>query len=125
MVAAEAIERWLSAYVRAWADDDSESVAALFTPDALYFTAPYRPPLRGREAISAWWIEQGESRIEWSFDRRVIAREEDLYVVRARTTYPQTAGSSGKPEVYHNLWLVTLAEDGRAKEFVEYWMLEE
>jgi hypothetical protein len=25
--------------------------------------------------------------------------------------------------VFHNLWLVTLTDDGRAREFVEYFML--
>jgi hypothetical protein len=29
-------------------------IAALFTPDARYFTAPYRPPLVGTEEIAAW-----------------------------------------------------------------------
>jgi hypothetical protein len=39
--------------------------------------------------------------------------------------YTRTApGPTGKAEVYHNIWLVTLAADGRVKEFVEYWMLE-
>ena len=35
-----------------------------------------------------------------------------------------TAGAPGA-EVFHNLWLVTLNDDGRVREFVEYFMLAE
>lgn len=48
-----------------------------------------------------------------------------LHVVQGATTYPDTVGPSGEAQVYYNLWLVTLAESGRASAFVEYWMLPE
>ncbi len=57
--------------------------------------------------------------------RAVLAQEGDLFVVRAVTTYPEGTRSADQPEVFHNLWLVTLAADGRAREFVEYFMLAE
>lgn len=118
------IERWLSEYKRAWSSDDADVIGALFTEDARYFTAPYRPPLVGSGEIARWWIAQGESRMRWEAEHHVVACRGDLYVIRGTTTYPDSLGPSGKPEVYHNLWLVTLADDGRAREFVEYWMLE-
>jgi hypothetical protein len=119
----QAIERWLDAYEASWST--GSGVRELFTLDARYFSAPYRPPLVGPEAIEAWWIEQGESDIRWVFERRVIASEDDLYVVQGTTTYPDSPGLAGQPQIYYNLWLVTLADDGRAREFVEYWMLPE
>ena len=118
-----AIEMWLDAYEASWSTDTG--VRELFTPDARYFSAPYRPPLVGPVAIEAWWIEQAESDSRWVFERRVIATEGDLYVVQGTTTYLDSPGPDGKPQTYHNLWLVTLAADGRAREFVEYWMLAE
>jgi len=41
------------------------------------------------------------------------------------TTYPQGTSDAEGPETFSNLWLVTLGGDGRAREFVEYFMLVE
>lgn len=120
---ARAIDRWLKDYQAAWAS--SKGVAALFTPDARYFTAPYRPPLLGAEAIERWWISQGEDGLSWTFEYEVLAVDGPLHVVRGTTTYPDTTDPDGRPQVYHNLWLITLAPGGGASEFVEYWMLAE
>jgi hypothetical protein len=129
MIDTKPIDEWLARYRGAWTTDYAEEIAALFTPNARYFTAPYRAPLEGPEAVTAYWVTQEESGIPWTFDYEVVARQglqqADLYVVRAVTRYPEgTRGASG-PEVFHNLWLVTLADDGRASEFVEYFMLAE
>ena len=119
------IDRWLERYQAAWHTDDRQEIAALFTDDVRYLTAPYRPALEGIDAVVDFWLEQQESSIPWTFDPDVIAREGDLYVVRAVTRYPEgTQGAQG-PEEFHNLWLVTLAGDGRAREFIEYWVLAE
>ena len=55
----------------------------------------------------------------------MLAQEGDLFVVRAVTTYPEGTSEAEGPETFHNLWLVRLDEDGRASEFVEYFMLVE
>lgn len=123
MPGSEAIERWLAGYEAAWAT--GKGVADLFTPDARYFTAPYKPPLLGPDAIETWWLAQGESGTRWAFEREVIATDGSLYVVRGTTTYPDTTGPDGNAQTYYNLWLVTLTGSGRASEFVEYWMLPE
>ena len=119
------IDRWLRDYQVAWASDDSAEIAGLFTGDVRYFTAPYREPLVGTDAVSAYWLEQEESQRPWTFDYEVLAREGDLHVVRAVTRYPEgTKGAAGAEE-FHNLWLIWLTADGRACEFVEYFMLAE
>ena len=119
------IDRWLERYQAAWLSDDPVAIAALFTSDVRYYTAPFSEPLVGIEALCVFWLEQGESRLPWTFDYQVVAREGDLYVVQAVTCYPKgTAGALGAEE-FHNLWLVTLSGDGRVREFVEYFMLAE
>ena len=55
----------------------------------------------------------------------VLAQEGDLFVVRAVTTYPEGGSRDDDPAQFHNLWLVMLGADGRASEFVEYFMLVE
>jgi hypothetical protein len=75
--------------------------------------------------VTAYWLGEKEGEIPWSFEYQLLAQEGDLYVVRAVTTYPEgTSGAEG-PETFHNLWLVRLERDGRASEFIEYFMLVE
>ena len=123
MAGSQAIDLWLEAYKAAWASGDG--VVDLFTPEARYFTAPYRPPIIGGDAIEAWWIAQGESDTRWLFEHEVIAVDGSLNVVQGTTTYPDSVGPTGGPQVYYNLWLITLNDTGRASEFIEYWMLPE
>lgn len=118
-----AIERWLEGYVTAWETDAPEDIAPLFATDASYYATPYSMPHVGVDAIVTWWIGQENSKVPWTFVYDVVAREGDLYVVRGVTRYPE-GFESDKPKVYYNIWLVTLNEEGRAAEFVEYWMLD-
>ncbi len=124
MMDATRIDQWLEAYRHAWATDDPAEVERLFTGGVRYFTAPYAEPLEGIDEVTGYWLGEAESGIPWSFESEVLANEGDLFVVRAVTRYPEgTRDAGGRREVFHNLWLITLAGDGRAREFVEYFML--
>jgi len=125
MIDENPIREWLAAYRHAWSTDDPSEVAALFNIDVSYFTAPYRMPLEGITAVQDYWIGEREGEIPWSFEYQVLAQEDDLFVVRAVTTYPEGTSDADGPETFHNLWLVRLDEDGRAIEFIEYYMLAE
>ena len=102
------IRDWLAAYHHAWTTDDPKEIAALFTGDVRYFTAPYRAPLEGIQAVTAYWIGEHEGEIAWSFEYQVLAQEDDLFVVRAVTTYPEGTSEAEGPETFHDLWLVRL-----------------
>jgi hypothetical protein len=115
------IRDWLARYDRAWSSDERELVERLFTDDAVYHTAPYADPLRGVEQVAAYWLGEREWEIPWVIEYQVLAQEEDLFVVRAVTTYPEGTHGAEREEVFHNLWLVRLDGD-RAREFVEYFM---
>ena len=115
------IRDWLSAYHHAWTTDDRGEIARLFTGDVRYFTAPYRPPLEGLDAVADYWLGERESEIPWSFEYQVLAQEGDLFVLRAVTTYPGGTREAEAPEIFHNLWLVTMDGD-RVSDFVEYFM---
>lgn len=118
------IDDWLERYRHAWTTDAAAEVGRLFTGDVRYFTAPFAEPLEGLDAVTAYWLGEAESGITWSFEYEVLASEGDLFVVRAVTRYPEgTRDADGRREVFHNLWLVTLDAEGRAREFVEYFML--
>lgn len=125
MIDENPIREWLAAYRHAWSTDEPSEVAALFSTDVRYFTAPYREPYEGIAAVTDYWLGEQESGLPWSFEYQVLAQEGDLYVVRAVTTYPEGGARDADPAQFHNLWLVTLDRDGRASEFVEYFMLVE
>ena len=121
----EPINQWLDAYQAAWSTDDANAVAALFTEDARYFATPFADPHIGRDAIAKWWVEQGESAMTWAFEGEVIASTERRHVIRGTTKYADGLTTLGAAETFHNIWIVTLEENGEASEFVEYWMLEQ
>jgi hypothetical protein len=110
---------WVNGYLRAWASNDPDDIGRLFTPDALYYTAPYREPWRGRERIVAGWLKRADAPGSWRFEYDVLGVMDDVGVVRGRTEYPGQT-----PPGYGNLWLIRLDDDGRCAEFTEWWMAE-
>ena len=111
-----AVEDWVRRYTHAWGTNDRQEIADLFAADARYFTAPFREPWRGREAITAGWQERREPAGTWTFDFEVAGVDGDTAFVRGRTEYSSGEGS------FSNLWLIRFDREGRATEFVEWWM---
>lgn len=108
------LNTWMNAYLRAWDSNDPADIAALFTEDALYFTAPYDPPWVGREEIVAGWISIEDARGTFEFEWEPVSVAGEVQVVRGTARYPTTT--------YSNLWVLRLTDDGRCREFTEYWM---
>jgi uncharacterized protein (TIGR02246 family) len=105
---------WVNGYVRAWNTNDPGEIGALFTEDALYYTAPFRPPWRGREQIVEGWLNRKDEPGETAFDWRPVAVTADVAFIQGTTIYPT--------ETFSNLWIVRLDDDGRCREFTEWWM---
>jgi hypothetical protein len=109
---------WVAGYVAAWQSNDPAEIAALFTELAIYRTSPDSPPRVGHEAIVAGWIEDIDEPGTWAFDWSILHEHDDLLIVQGRTVYPAAKD-------YLNLWIIRLAEDGRATEFTEWYMPRE
>ncbi|HEX6683379.1 MAG TPA: nuclear transport factor 2 family protein [Candidatus Limnocylindrales bacterium] len=114
MANAQRIEKWIEGYRRAWESNEPADIGALFTEDAEYYTAPFRPAWRGRDEIVAGWLEAKDEPGETSFDWKPVVVTDELAVVEGVTTYPD--------EVYSNLWLIVLDPDGRCRRFTEWFM---
>ncbi|PPI02712.1 hypothetical protein C5C95_00450 [Rathayibacter sp. AY1B7] len=110
------IESWIARYEKAWATDDAADVAALFTEDAEYFTAPHRYAITPRDAIVEWWRAEEEP-ADPTFAWGLVALTEETAVVEGRTVYPGD-------RTYLNLWVIRFAPDGRARSFTEWYMEE-
>ena len=111
------VQTWLDRYLAAWASNDPDDIRALFTDDATYAGSPFDPePAVGIEAIVAWWLSNRDESDDWTFEGAPLAYSDGIGLVQGRTDYP------GEGRVYANLWVITFAEDGRARSFVEWWM---
>ncbi|MDX1599928.1 MAG: nuclear transport factor 2 family protein [Anaerolineales bacterium] len=113
------IEDWMNAYIEAWRGNDPAEIGALFAADAEYFTAPFRQPWQGRQAIVAGWLERKDEPGSWSFVYEILIDGAELSVVEGVTEY------TDQGRTYSNLWLVWLNSEGRCRRFVEYFMLQE
>jgi uncharacterized protein (TIGR02246 family) len=115
-----ALDSWVDGYVRAWGTNDPQDIGRLFTEDAVYYTAPYREPWTGRDAIVAAWIDRKDQPGGWEFRYEVLGVDGQVGFVRGWTHYAATPdeGDTG----YSNLWVIRLDPDGRCSEFTEWWM---
>jgi ketosteroid isomerase-like protein len=112
----DAVRDWVERYVRAWESNDPEEIAALFTDDARYYTAPHREPWTGPDEIVRGWLGRKDDAGDWTFEFEVLALAPPLAFVRGRTGYK----SEGVD--YSNLWVLRIEPDGRCSEFTEWWM---
>jgi ketosteroid isomerase-like protein len=59
----------LDVYKTAWEQQDAELILTIFTEDAIYHERVLQEPMRGHEAIAAYWREkvvQGQGRISFT-----------------------------------------------------------
>jgi uncharacterized protein (TIGR02246 family) len=118
------LDRWLDRYERAWRSNDAAEVADLFTEDAVYRWHPWDTSAQradGREAIVKAWLDEPDDPATWTLECEPLAVDGSLGIARCVTRYIATAGRTTAP-TYYNLWLVELADDGRCRDFVEYYM---
>ena len=113
------LEAWVRAYIQAWNSNDPGDIRALFTPDARYLTEPHARPWSGHEEIVREWLDRKDGPEDHTFRWEIMATDGDLGFVRGWTTYTE----HDPPREYGNLWVVRLAEDGRAREYTEWWVL--
>jgi ketosteroid isomerase-like protein len=112
----DAAARWVERYLHAWESNDRADIGALFTDEAIYRPTPMSPGWRGRETIVKEWLGRMDEPGDWTFEHELLAVEGDLVVLRGVTRYKDPT-----PD-YENLWLIWLEADGRAREFIEYWI---
>lgn len=109
------VQRWLDAYVEAWANYEPAAIAALFAPAASYAYHPYEEPLLGRDAIVASWLEHRDDKERWEATYRPFIVQGDLAIATGETRY---AGG----DVYANLFELRFDADGRCAALVEWYV---
>jgi ketosteroid isomerase-like protein len=117
-VTPETVSAWVDLYRAAWESNLADDIRAVFTEDAAYRGRPHEEPAVGHPAIVSLWIDNQDAPGTWSFEWDPVALEGDVAVIQCVTTYP--AGDKGG--TYDNLWVIRLADDGRAREFTDWWI---
>lgn len=114
------LQEWIDRYVDAWSSNDPGKIAALFSEDARYFTAPFREPWRGRDAIVRKWTDHPDPPGSWDCRYEALAVNGSTGVVRGETTYFNDEGSPRTK--FGNVFVIDFDAGGRAVEFTEYFM---
>jgi uncharacterized protein (TIGR02246 family) len=119
------VQKWLDGYIEAWASNDAEVVADLFTEDAVYSYRPWENEdvtARGRDAIVSAWLRDEEDPDSWEAHYEPFVVEGNKAVAVGWSRYLAT---DDKPEKkYHNAYLLEFGDDGRCSSFHEFWFLE-
>ncbi|HST04204.1 MAG TPA: nuclear transport factor 2 family protein [Chloroflexia bacterium] len=117
----EQVSDWLDKYIAAWKTYDHEAIGDLFSEEATYLYAPWQEPLRGRLAIVSSWLQNQDAPGTWSAEYKPYAVDGDLAVTTGVSNYFGADGKTVDRE-YWNVWLLRFDDDGRCREFTEYYM---
>lgn len=109
------VQRWVDGYLAAWTSNDPVAIKSLFTRDATYRDRPLAQPKTGHDQISADWVARKDEPGTWQARLEPLLVHDDIAIVTGTVDY-----ANGTK--YANLWLIRFGDDGRAREFTEWWM---
>jgi hypothetical protein len=123
------VQRWLDDYVSAWKTYDREQIAALFSDHVEYRFHPYDEPVRGRDAVVAAWLGEGDDEAAserdapgtYDAEYAPLAVDGDIAVAKGASTYTSEPGGP-VTAVYDNCFLIRFDAEGRCAAFTEYFM---
>ena len=122
-------QAWLDSYVPAWLSYDGDDIGALFTEDVAYRYHPFDDPIVGRKAVVASWL--GESDSDGASTRDApgtysarytpVAVDGDVVVATGTSSYSEQPDGP-IVRIYHNCFVMRFDNEGRCREFIEYYM---
>ena len=119
------VQRWLDAYTDAWLTYDPGAIGALFADDAEYRWHPWDEGgavARGREAIVAVWLENRDAAGTYRGAYRPLLVQGDQAITVGMSFYYTDDTQATLDRAYHNLWVLRFGDDGRCREFTEWYM---
>jgi len=116
-----AARAWIDGWSRAWPAEDADAVGALYTPDAVYRSHPFRPPHIGSEGARDYARQAfvDETLVEVRFGEPVASGN------RAAVEYWAILEADGKELTLAGTTVLRFAADGRVEEHREYWSMGE
>lgn len=121
-------QTWLDRYVAAWLSYDPEEIGSLFSDDIAYRFHPDGDPVVGRDAVVAAWLGESASQDASTRDEpgtyqaayAPVAIEGDVVVATGTSTYFTSPGGP-VDRVYDNCFVMRFDDEGRCREFTEYY----
>ena len=122
-------QEWLDRYVHAWKTYDPDDISGLFSPDVSYRYHPSDEPTVGRDAVVASWLgedasdsastrdEPGTYEAEYS----PVAVDGDTVVAVGTSRYSEEPGGP-VVRTYDNCFVMRFDDEGRCREFTEYYV---
>ena len=114
-------QSWLDRYVDAWRLLEPVAIGDLFSPNVRYAFDPWGEAVVGRAAVVRAWLENPDEPGSWQADYEVLAVDGDTYVAHGRTRY-LTDDRSAVDREFANVFVCRFDDDGRCREFTEYYM---
>ena len=112
-----AVRRWVDGWTRGWAAHDVEPIAAVYAPDAVFVSHPFREPQS--PSVYAAWAFSDEEKADVRFGEPVVgdgcAAAEWWAFVRYEGQEQTLAGMS----------FLRFGPDGRVIEQRDYWSMED
>ena len=94
----------------------------LFSEDARYYANPWDSGLEGRDAIVAEWLDANDPPGSFSARYEAIDTVGPLVMARGVTTYEPGHPHFTDGAEYHNVFLLWFDDDGRVREYREWYM---
>lgn len=119
----EIFETWLSKYKQAWENRDPLAARELFTEDASYQETPFDEPMRGIEAIYAYWEVVPKTQKSIKFGSEIIMVTKDLGIAHWNASFERIPGAV--KVLLDGIFIVSLNFDGKCTDFKEWWHRKE
>jgi ketosteroid isomerase-like protein len=113
------LRNWLEAYGRAWQERNPLAAAELYAEDGTYQVTPFLEPIRGREAIRAYWQEVTATEKDISFSYEILAATERFGIARWRASFERTP--PGLKTKLDGIFLIELDASRKCSSLQEWW----
>ncbi len=117
MDTAVAVQRWIDGWTRGWPAHDPEPIAALYAPDAIFVSHPFRDPRAPRDYLE--WAFSDEDEAEVRFGEPVVGEG------CASVGYWAVLRSGGREQTLAGVSVIRFGPDGRVAEERDYWAMED
>jgi hypothetical protein len=124
-----AAQDWLDRYVTAWLTYEADLIGDLFSEDVTYrYHAFDDNPVIGRDAVVASWLGDqtpGSSSRDamgtYDASYAPVAVDGDVVVATGTSSY-RDEPDGPVVRVFHNCFVMRFDDDGRCRDFTEYYM---
>jgi ketosteroid isomerase-like protein len=112
-----AVRRWIDGWTRGWSAHDPDPIAALYAPDAVFVSRPFRDPQTPADYAAQVFAE--EESAEFRFGEPVVGDGS------AAIEYWATNRSDGREQTLAGVSVIRFDRDGLVTHQRDYWVMEE